>query len=74
MVEFTRQKNESFEAFLRRFNRGVKNSKKLMTARYKLYQRPEKNKQQQKKEALIKKETRERMEYLRKTGQLPKSK
>jgi hypothetical protein len=39
-----------------------------------MYQRPEKNKQQQKKEALIKKETRERMEYLRKTGQLPKSK
>jgi hypothetical protein len=45
-----------------------------MTARQKLYRRPEKNKQQQKKEALIKKGTRERMEYLRKTGQLPKGK
>jgi predicted RNA-binding protein with RPS1 domain len=33
MVEFTRQKNESFEAFLRRFNRGVKNSKKCIKDR-----------------------------------------
>lgn len=74
MVEFTRQKNESFEAFLRRFNRGLKNSKKIPTARQKLFRQPEKNKRRMKEEALIRKRTRERMEYLRKTGQLPKGK
>ena len=74
MVEFTRQKNESFEAFLRRFNRGLKNSKKLTTARRKLFRQPKKNKRGMKDEALIRKRTREKMEYLRKTGQLPKGK
>lgn len=74
MAEFTRQKNESFEAFLRRFNRGLKNSKKIPTARRKLFRRPEKNRRGMKEEALIKKRTREKMEYLRKTGQLPKGK
>ncbi len=74
MVEFTRQQNESFESFLRRFNRGLKNSKKLLTAKQKLFMKPRKNKRQIKEEALIKKQTREKMDYLRKTGQLPKGK
>jgi ribosomal protein S21 len=74
MVEFTRQTGESFEAFLRRFNRGLKNSKKLMAAKQKLFIRPKKNKRKTKEEALIKQKTREKMDYLRKTGQLPKGK
>ncbi len=70
MAEFKRKKGEGFEAFLRRFNKGLKNSKRLINARQKLYKTPKKSKRAQKEYALSSLEMRKKREYLRKTGKL----
>jgi ribosomal protein S21 len=70
MVDFKRKKGESFESFLRRFNKTLIKSGKLMEVRSRKF-RPEKmNRNKIKKRALISKEYREKREYLRKTGKL----
>ncbi len=71
VAHFKRKEGESFEAFLRRFNRGLKNSKKLNVAREKKYLEPQKNKRKQKQEALIRLRKKHENEYLRKIGKLP---
>ena len=71
MAEFKRKKGESFEGFLRRFNKGLKQSGRLYTARQKQYLEPKKNKRQQKEYALTSLRLRKEKEYLRKTGKLP---
>jgi ribosomal protein S21 len=53
MTEFKRKKGESFESFLRRFNRGLKNSRTLTVARAKTTNKPQKTKRQQKQKALF---------------------
>jgi len=70
MAEFKRKKGESFESFLRRFNRGLKNSRVLNVAREKQVLKPRKNKRKQKEYALKSLELRSQKEYLRKTGKL----
>ena len=70
MAEFIRKKGESFEGFLRRFNKGLKQSGRLMTARQKQYREEKKNKRQQKEYALSSLKLRKEKEYLRKTGKL----
>jgi len=70
MAEFKRKKGESFESFLRRFNRGLKNSRVLMVARDKQVLHPKKNKRRQKESALKSLELRSQKDYLRKTGKL----
>ncbi len=70
MVEFKRKKGESFENFLRRFNKKLKESGKLYEARQKSYQFPKKTKRQQKQSALIGQKIRKEKEYLRKIGKL----
>ena len=70
MAEFKRKKGESFESFLRRFNKGLKDSKKLNVAREKMSLNPEKSKREQKQYALRSLELRKKREYLRKTGKL----
>ncbi len=70
VVEFKRKKGESFEAFLRRFNKTLLRSRKLNEVRRRRYIQPKKNKNKQKEYALIVKETREKNEYLRKIGKL----
>lgn len=70
MVEFKRKKGESFESFLRRFNKTLIRSRKLQQVRQKQYLTPKKNKTKQKEYALISKDLREKKEYLRKTGKL----
>ena len=77
MVEFKRKKGESFESFLRRFNKTLIRSQKLNIVRKKKYLTPKKNKAAQKTYALISKKLREKNEYLRKIGKLkdePKNK
>ncbi|MFH1522988.1 MAG: 30S ribosomal protein S21 [Patescibacteria group bacterium] len=71
MVEFKRKKGESFEGFLRRFNKGLKRSGKLWTARQSQHLTPKKNKRKQKEYALISMKLRAKREYLRKIGKLP---
>jgi hypothetical protein len=70
MTEFKRKRGESFESFLRRFNRGLKNSRTLNIAREKKSRKPKKTKRQQKQYALISLAMRQKRDYLRKTGKL----
>ena len=70
MVEFKRKKGESFESFLRRFNKALIQSRKLNEVRQRRYQQKKKNKNQQKKYALVSKQLREKKGYLKKTGKL----
>ena len=53
MVEFKRKKGESFESFLRRFNKRLQQSGKLMTARKKRYFHKDKNENKKKISALV---------------------
>ena len=70
MVEFRRKKGESFEGFLRRFNKRLQQSGKLYEARQKKYLISRKSKNLQKQRALVGLELRSKKEYLRKIGKL----
>ena len=70
MTEFKRKKGESFESFLRRFNRGLKNSKTLNIARSKRSYTNPKTKRERKQYALKSLELRREKDYLRKIGRL----
>jgi len=70
VVEFKRKKGESFEGFLRRFSRGLQNSKKLLVVRKTKYLKPKKSKSEKKKSVLIGKKLHSKREYLKKTGKL----
>ncbi|MFA4833255.1 MAG: 30S ribosomal protein S21 [Patescibacteria group bacterium] len=70
MAEFKRKKGESFESFLRRFNKGLKQSGRLFVARKKQHLEPRKNKRQQKEYALSSLRLRKEKDFLRKTGKL----
>lgn len=71
MTEFKRKKGESFESFLRRFNKGLRNSKTLNIARKKRVLSPDKSRREQKEYALKSLELRKKKNYLRKIGKLP---
>jgi hypothetical protein len=71
MTEFKRKKGESFESFLRRFNKGLRNSKTLNIARSKRSLMPKKSRLKQKEYALKSLELRKQKNYLRKIGKLP---
>jgi ribosomal protein S21 len=68
MVEFKRKKGETFESFLRRFNKRLQQSGDLMSARKNRYHRKDKNEHQKKTSALIGLELRHKKEYQRRTG------
>ena len=70
MVEFKRKRGESFESFLRRFNKTLLASRKLNEVRHRKYFKPKKNKNKQKEYALMSRKLREKKEYLKKTGKL----
>lgn len=70
MADLKRKPGESFESFLRKFKKALKNSKRLEKARSKKYLEPKKTKRQQKKYALTSMEMRKKKEYLRKIGKL----
>lgn len=73
MADFKRKPGESFEGFLRKFKKGLKNSKRLEKARSKQHREPKVTKQKQKKHALIGLALRKKNEFLRKTGKLPET-
>lgn len=70
MADFKRKPGESFEGFLRKFKKGLRNSKRLEKARSKQHLEPKKSKRQQKIYALNSIEMKKEKEYLRKTGKL----
>jgi ribosomal protein S21 len=70
VAEFKRKRGESFESFLRRFNKSLLHSRKLNEVRQRQYLKPKKNKNKQKKYALVSMKMREKKEYLKKTGKL----
>ncbi len=71
MADFKRKPGESFEGFLRKFKKALKNSKRLEVARAKKHVSPKVNKNKQKKQALTGLKIRKEKEYLRKIGKLP---
>jgi ribosomal protein S21 len=73
MADFKRKPGESFESFLRKFKKGLKNSKRLEKARSKQHLEQKTTKHLQKKHALIGLSLRKKNEYLRKIGKLPES-
>ncbi|KKR15168.1 MAG: hypothetical protein UT42_C0008G0013 [Candidatus Falkowbacteria bacterium GW2011_GWA2_39_24] len=74
MVQFKRKKGESFESFLRRFNKRLQQSGKLMQARRGRYHHRDKNERQMQTSALIGLELRKKKEYLRRIGKLDETK
>ncbi len=73
MADFKRRPGESFESFLRKFKRGLKNNKRLEKARANQHYNRKKTKRQQKIYALKSLQLRYQNEFLRKTGKLPES-
>ncbi len=73
MADFKRKPGESFESFLRKFKKGLKNSKRLEKARSKQHLEPKKTKRLLKKRALISLDLSKKNEYLRRIGKLPES-
>jgi ribosomal protein S21 len=73
MADFKRKPGESFESFLRKFKKGLKNSKRLEKARSKKHLEPKKTQRLYKKRALSGLALRKKNEFLRKTGKLPET-
>lgn len=70
MSEAKRKKNETFESLLRRFNKKMMQSGKILQARKIRYFKSEPNKNLRKKNALHRIETKRQKEYLKKIGKL----
>lgn len=70
MVEFKRKRGESFEGFLRRFNKTLLRSRKLNEVRKRKFMTSPRSKNKQKEYALVSMKMRAKKEYLRKTGKL----
>jgi len=73
MADFKRKPGESFESFLRKFKKGLKNSKRLEKARSKQHLEPKTTKRKQKKNALTGLALSKKNAYLRRIGKLPES-
>jgi len=70
MVEFKRKKGESFENFLRRSNRAIQRSGKLLAARRRQFHQSAPSRNLRKVSALKRKQLKEEKEYLRKIGKI----
>ncbi len=70
MAEVKRKKSESFESLLRRFNRRLIESGRILQAKKIQFHQKSKNKNAKKSSALRRKELREKRDYLRKIGRL----
>lgn len=68
MVETKRKKGESFESFIRRFNKRLLQSGKLFEVRERRHIQPKINKAKQKIRALVGMELKKKREYLKKIG------
>jgi ribosomal protein S21 len=68
MVDFKRKKGESFESFLRRFNRSLVKSQKLRQVRRRQFHQDTKTKREQREYRLKVIELKDKQEYLTKIG------
>jgi len=71
MAEVRRKKGESFESFIRRFNRKLMESGKILQFKKVKYLQPKKSRNLKKKSALMKLSKHQQREYLKKIGRLP---
>lgn len=70
MAEVKRKKSETFESLLRRFHKKLQQSGRLIQSRkIRFYERPV-NKTKAQRDALRRKDIREKREYLKKIGKL----
>lgn len=70
MVETRRKEHESNENLIRRFTRRMQSSGILLHVKKIRYHLPEKNKNQQREDAIRRAKTRTKQDYLRKIGKL----
>lgn len=73
MINVKRRKGETFESLIRRFNRLMVKSKKLILAKSKRFTVKEKNELALKNSALRRLQTKGRMDNLRRKGKLEES-
>lgn len=71
VAEAKRKKGESFESLIRRFNKKLQQSGKLLQSRKIRFYKRHVNKNKAKKDALRRLQIRKEKEYLRKIGKLP---
>ena len=71
MIEVKRKKGETFESFLRRFNKRLIQSKVVLEFKSKQYTLKPKSRNYKKKVAVSRLKYKDKMEYLKKTGRLP---
>lgn len=71
MVELKRKSGETFESFLRRFNKRLQQSGRLLQARKVRYFTRPKSKDRIRKEAAKRTEFRSKRDYLKRIGKLP---
>jgi len=71
VAEIKRKKNESFEAFLRRVKKRWQQSGKMLQAKKIQFFKKSLNKTARKKKALHGIDVTQKIEYLKKTGQMP---
>lgn len=70
MAEVKRRKGETFDALLRRFQRRVQSSGKLLQAKKVRFLKKEGSRNKRRESALFREEKKQEYEYLLKTGQL----
>ena len=70
LPEVKRKKGETFESFIRRFNRRLIQSKMIKEFKSKAHFEREESRNRRKSNTLARKTYRERMEYLKKNGRL----
>ncbi|MBT5338381.1 hypothetical protein HN858_00385 [Candidatus Falkowbacteria bacterium] len=70
-IEVKRKKGETFEAFVRRFNRRLMQSGVVLEFKKRLYNRKDMSRNLQKADKISRKEYREKKEYLKKIGRIP---
>ena len=71
MLETKRKKGESFEAFLRRFNKRLMQSRVIFDVKSKRFLVKPESRNMQNKTAISRKKHREKIQYLKKTGKMP---
>ena len=71
MVEVKRKKGETFESFIRRFNKRIMQSGVLLQFKKIRFVEEKQSRNMQRASALTRKKNREKKEYLRKIGRLP---
>ena len=71
MSQIGRNKNETFDSFMRRVKREWRNQGKILEVRKKQYFTPTKSKNVQKSTAVRKVQKQSKLAYLKKTGKIP---